>query len=36
MDAPPPDNDSLDPPVATDVRGKEDRVRLDSTSSTEE
>ena len=36
MDAPPPDNASLDPPEATDMQGEEDRVRLDGTSSTEE
>ena len=36
MEAPPPDNTSLDLPVATDMRVEEDRVRLDGTSSTEE
>jgi len=29
MDAPPPDNASLDPPVATDMRGEEEGASAD-------
>ena len=35
METPPPDKASTDPPVATNVRVEEDRVRLDGTSSKE-
>jgi len=32
MEAPPPDNAYMDPPVATDMRVKEDEASADSTS----
>jgi len=35
MDAPPPDNASLDPPIATDMRVEEDEERADGNSRTE-
>ena len=35
MDAPPPDNASLDPPVATDMRVEEDEASADRINSTE-
>ena len=36
MDAPPPDNDSLEAGVATDIRGEEEGARADVNNSTEE
>ena len=32
MDAPPPNNALLDPPLANDMKGEEDRLKLDGTS----